>query len=83
MIVGELPLDEGDVILTKGKTLGYLAQHQNLDTTNTIYEELKTAKSDIIALEAQIRAHPGSSVFSVHSLCNCRYTCVQGRFQSR
>lgn len=47
---------EGDVILTKGKTLGYLAQHQNLDTTNTIYEELKTAKSDIIALEAQIRA---------------------------
>ena len=47
MIVGELPLDEGDVILTKGK---------NLDTTNTIYEELKTAKSDIIALEAQIRA---------------------------
>ena len=34
MIVGELPLDEGDVILTKGKTLGYLAQHQNLDTTN-------------------------------------------------
>ena len=56
MIVGELPLDEGDVILTKGKTLGYLAQHQNLDTTNTIYEELKPAKSDIIALEAQIRA---------------------------
>ena len=56
MIVGELPLDEGDVILAKGKTLGYLAQHQNLDTTNTIYEELKTAKSDIIALEAQIRA---------------------------
>ena len=44
MIVGELPLDEGDVILTKGKTLGYLAQHQNLDTTNTIYEELKTSK---------------------------------------
>ena len=56
MIVGELPLDRGDVILTKGKTLGYLAQHQNLDTTNTIYEELKTAKSDIIALEAQIRS---------------------------
>ena len=56
MIVGELAPDDGNVILTKGKTLGYLAQHQNLDTTNTIYEELKTAKSDIIALEAQIRA---------------------------
>lgn len=56
MIVGELPLDGGDVILTKGKTLGYLAQHQNLDTQNTIYEELKTAKSDIISLEEQIRS---------------------------
>lgn len=56
MIVGELPLDDGDVILTKGKTLGYLAQHQNLDTQNTIYEELKTAKSDIISLEEQIRS---------------------------
>lgn len=55
-IVGELPLDDGDVILTKGKTLGYLAQHQNLDTQNTIYEELKTAKSDIISLEEQIRS---------------------------
>ena len=32
MIVGELPTDSGNVILTKGKTLGYLAQHQNMDT---------------------------------------------------
>ena len=30
MITGELPPDEGGVILTKGKTLGYLAQHQDM-----------------------------------------------------
>ena len=56
MIVGEEPVDEGNIIITKGKTLGYLAQQQNLDSKNTIYEEVKTAKSDIINLEKQIRS---------------------------
>ncbi len=55
MIVGELPADGGDVILTKGKTLGYLAQHQDLSSGGTIYEEVKLAKADIIAMENQIR----------------------------
>ena len=56
MIMKEEPLDNGDVILTKGKTIGYLAQTQKLDSSNTIYEEVKTAKADIIELESQIRA---------------------------
>ena len=56
MIIGEEPLDGGNVILTKGKQLGYLAQQQNLESGNTVYEELKTAKSDIILLEQQIRS---------------------------
>ncbi len=56
MIMGELPLDSGEVILAKGKTIGYLSQHQKLESGNTIYEEVKTAKSDIIALENQIRS---------------------------
>lgn len=55
MIVGELPLDDGNVILTKGKTLGYLAQHQDMNSENTIYEEVKTAKADIIATERRLR----------------------------
>lgn len=56
MIVGELPMDSGNVVLTRGKTLGYLAQHQNMESDNTIYEEVKTAKADIIEMEHQIRA---------------------------
>ncbi len=56
MITGELPLDEGGVILTKGKTLGYLAQHQDMTGSGTIYEEVKTAKSELLAMEQQIRA---------------------------
>lgn len=56
MIVGELPMDSGNVVLTKGKTLGYLAQHQNMESSNTIYEEVKTAKANIIEMERRIRA---------------------------
>ena len=56
MIIGEEPLDGGEVILAKGKTLGYLAQRQDLKSGNTIYEEVKSAKADIFAMEAQIRS---------------------------
>lgn len=56
IIVGELPSDGGDVILTKGKSLGYLAQHQEMMSGNSIYEEVRLAKADIIAMEKQIRA---------------------------
>ena len=55
MIAGELPLDGGSVILTKGKTMGYLAQHQDMNTDRSIYEEVRTAKADIIAMEQKIR----------------------------
>ncbi len=55
MIVRELDTDSGDIILAKGKTLGYLSQHQELTTEHTILEELRTAKADIIAMEKQIR----------------------------
>lgn len=55
IIVGKLPSDGGDVILTKGKSLGYLAQHQEMMSGNSIYEEVRLAKADIIAMEKQIR----------------------------
>lgn len=56
MIMNEESCDEGTIVLTKGKTIGYLAQQQNLDSGNTIYEELKTAKADLIEMEQQIRS---------------------------
>ena len=56
MIIGEEPVDSGNIILTKGKTIGYLAQQQELSGCNTIYEELRTAKSDLILLEQTIRS---------------------------
>ncbi|GKH32952.1 ABC-F type ribosomal protection protein [Muricomes sp. OA1] len=56
MIVKEEPVDSGEIVVTKGKTLGYLAQQQKLEGGRSIYEEVKTAKADIIELENQIRA---------------------------
>lgn len=55
MIVGELPTDAGQVILTKGKTLGYLAQHQAMKSGSTIYEEVRTSRPDILQMNQQLR----------------------------
>ena len=35
--------------------MGYLAQHQDMNTDRSIYEEVRTAKADIIAMEQKIR----------------------------
>ena len=56
MIMGEEPLDGGDIILAKGRTIGYLAQHQSLLSGSTIYEEVKSARADIFAMEEQLRS---------------------------
>ncbi len=55
IIVGEQSADEGIVTLSKGKTFGYLAQNEAVNSENTIYDELLSVKADIIALERQIR----------------------------
>ena len=56
MIMNEEPTDGGDIILAKGRTIGYLAQHQDLIPHGTIYEELRSAKADIIEIEQRLRS---------------------------
>lgn len=55
IIVGELAPDKGSVVIAKGKTLGYLAQHQDLDSGQTIYDELLEVKRPIIEMEERLR----------------------------
>lgn len=55
IIIGEMTPDEGDVILSKGKTLGYLAQHQDLESSSSIYDELMIVKKPILDMEQKIR----------------------------
>ena len=54
IIMGEIHSDSGDVILAKGKTIGYLAQHHSRDSQRTIYEELLDVKKEVIQLEQRM-----------------------------
>lgn len=56
LIIGEMTPDEGEVTFAKDVTFGYLAQNQNIDTSNSIYDELKEVKRDVIELEEKIRS---------------------------
>ncbi len=44
IIVGELPADTGEVTWAKGTRIGYLSQHQDLTSENTIYDESSFCK---------------------------------------
>lgn len=55
IITGEEEADSGNVSIAKDITVGYLAQHQEQYYNQTIYEELLSAKKDVIDLQGQIR----------------------------
>ncbi|MFR2364979.1 MAG: ribosomal protection-like ABC-F family protein [Eubacterium sp.] len=54
IIMGELLPDEGNVIIGKDKTIGYLAQYQDLGSDTTIYEEVKSVKHNLIDMEQKL-----------------------------
>lgn len=56
IITGIEPADTGLVTLAKDKTLGYLAQQQNLGNDNTIYDELLSVKQYILDMEKELRS---------------------------
>lgn len=56
IITGIEPADTGLVTLAKDKTLGYLAQQQNLGSDNTIYDELLSVKQYILDIEKELRS---------------------------
>lgn len=55
IIMGQLSPDEGIVTLSKGKSIGYLAQNASVDSSNTIYQELLSVKQHLVELEQKIR----------------------------
>ncbi len=54
IITRELMPDAGTVTIAKDKTIGYLAQNQDIGMDNTIYEEVLSAKQPVIELEEEI-----------------------------
>ena len=72
IIMGEMTPDDGQVVLSKGKTIGYLSQLANVSSGNTIYEELLEVKKDVIdlyhkmkTLEAQMQHAQGDALTSM------------------
>lgn len=55
IIVKELSCDKGDIFIAKDKTVGYLAQYQDIAGDNTIYEEMLDAKRSVVEIENKIR----------------------------
>ena len=55
IIMNEMSADSGDVFLAKGATIGYLAQHQNIDTELTIFDVMLEVKKDILELADKMR----------------------------
>lgn len=55
IIMKQESADDGEVILAKDKTIGYLSQHQDISGDKTIYEEVLDSKRDIICMEERLR----------------------------
>ena len=56
LITGQLQPDSGEIIFTKGRRMGYLTQHQGLEMTRSLYDEVASAKAEIFAMEEELRA---------------------------
>ena len=55
IIMGEIPADQGEVVLAKDKTIGYLPQNPDVSGNHTIYEEVLSAKEALISMEEKLR----------------------------
>ncbi len=55
IIMHRMSADEGDVVLAKDATIGYLAQHQDIIGEQTIYEEVLSARRNLVEMESKIR----------------------------
>ena len=55
IIIGDLAPDEGSVTWAKGASIGYLAQHQDLEGAETICDALLEVKRPILEMEERLR----------------------------
>lgn len=55
IIMREEAADTGEVVLAKDKTIGYLAQYQDVSGQATIYEEVLNSRKDILQMEEKLR----------------------------
>ena len=84
IITGALAPDTGEVTVTHGKSMGYLAQYQDMESEETIYQEVRKAKQDSLDMEQRLRDMERQmnmvSGEEAVSLMN-RYTDLMHRFE--
>lgn len=54
MLVGELSVDHGEINISGSARIGYISQLKQEDNTNDIYQELITARQDILDLSKKL-----------------------------
>lgn len=55
IITGEYDSDSGDVTRKKDSTFGYLSQHHDYTSSNTVYDELLEVKKPVLEMEKLLR----------------------------
>src|SRR5699024_4394969 len=55
MMNGEKDYDEGSIVTAKGIEIGYLSQHNGLESDETIWEEMLSVFNDLISEEQQLQ----------------------------
>lgn len=56
IIMKEMDADSGEIIISKGKNIGYLAQHQDLSGKHTIFESLFQVRQELLSIERRMRS---------------------------
>lgn len=56
ILVGEMSFDEGEIIIAKETTIGYLAQNSGLESNLSIWDEMKRVFSDVLQMEDKLRS---------------------------
>lgn len=84
IIVGKLSADEGQVVLSRDKTFGYLSQNAAVDGSRTIYEELLSVKQHLIDTEEKMRETENQMKHASGGLLESlmeKYTALTHRFE--
>lgn len=86
ILIGALSYDSGEIYKAKETSIGYLAQDMQIDTKNTIFDEMITVFSDLIEIENTLRYIEGDMANhhgqELEKLMN-NYSMLQHKFEER
>ena len=80
IITGTMEADEGEVILAKGTTIGYLSQHADIVSDLTVIEELSRVYDDVKRMEERLREME-AEMATRHEELSESYSRLMARFE--